>query len=80
MSRLDGIGQPPPLSFAGILFRIVRRRLGRVPVPVRIRGLSPPALRGYALMEQAEESASAVPKSLKVLAQLRVATRVGCPF
>ncbi len=79
MARLDGV-QRPGLSFAAVIFALVKRKLGRVPQPMRITALNPAVLRGYALMESAQESASSAPKHLKVLAQIRVATRVGCPF
>ena len=79
MARLEGV-QRPGLSFAGALFAFVKRRLGRVPTPLRINALNPTILRGYAFMESAQESARRVPKGIKILAQLRVATRIGCPF
>ena len=79
MARIEGV-QRPGLSFAAVLFSFVKRKLGRVPQPMRIAALNPAVLRGYAFMESAQESARSVPKGLKVLAQLRVATRVGCPF
>ncbi len=79
MARLEGV-QNPGVSFAAILFSFVKRKLGRVPQPMRITALNPTILRGYAFMESAQQSASTVPQHPKVLAQLRVATRVGCPF
>jgi hypothetical protein len=42
--------------------------------------LNTPILRGYGLMEQAQESAREVPHSIKMLADLRIATLIGCPF
>ncbi len=79
MARLEGVVRPG-LSLAGVVFYFVRRQLGRVVRPVRIHALSPQNLRGYALMEGAQESADAIPRSVKKLGQVRVATRVGCPF
>ena len=79
MARLEGV-QRPGISFAAVLFAYVKRKLGRVPQPMRINALNPTILRGYSFMESAQQSARTVPKRLKVLAQIRVATRIGCPF
>ncbi len=79
MSRLAGV-ERPGFSFAALIFRAVRRRLGRTPRPLRVHALNPPTLRGYAFMEAGQEGGSALPSGLKKLAQVRVATRVGCPF
>jgi alkylhydroperoxidase family enzyme len=79
MSRLVG-AQRPGFSLARVVFYFVKRKLGRVVRPLRIHALSPPNLRGYAMMEGAQESAGSVAKGLKTLAQIRVSTRVGCPF
>ena len=79
MARLEGVLNPG-ISLAAAVFTYAKRRLGRVPRPMRINALNPTIFRGYAFMESAQESAHTVPKALKVLAQLRVATRIGCPF
>ncbi len=79
MARLEGVDRPG-LSFARLVFFMVRRKIGRVVRPIRLHALSPRNLRGYAMMEGAQESANGVPRQLKKLAQVRVATRVGCPF
>ena len=79
MARIEGV-QKPGLSFAAAVFAFAKRRLGRVPEPMRIDALNPTIFRGYAFMESAQDSAHTLPKGLKVLAQLRVATRIGCPF
>jgi hypothetical protein len=48
--------------------------------PLTVTAHHPRVLRGYGLMELAQEGAKALPKPLKVLAQVRAALRVGCPF
>ena len=67
-------------AFGSLVFALVRRRLKRVPIPMRIMATCPPVLRGAALMELSQESARIVPLRLKKLAQTLTATRVGCPF
>ena len=70
----------PGLSLASVIFAMVKRRLGHVPRPVRVHALNPASLRGYALMESAQESGRGVPVALRKLAQVRTASRIGCPF
>ena len=79
MARTSGVARGrTPLSRL-ILF-LARRRLGHVPVPARIMALQPPLLRGGALMELSQESATVVPIRYKKLAQMLTASRIGCPF
>jgi len=58
----------------------VKRKLGRVVMPVQIVAHHSRILWGYAQMEQSFVSSDLVDTGLKDLAQLRVATLVGCPF
>lgn len=79
MSRITGV-ERPGVSFAALVFAAVRRRFGRVVRPLRIHALNAPVLRGYAFMEAGQDAAKSVPLNLKKLAQVRTATRIGCPF
>lgn len=79
MARLPGVTEGGSW-LTRLIFHFVRRRLGRVPRPLRIRALAPPILRGYVRMEAAQEKAGSVAPALKKLAQVRTAMRVGCPF
>ncbi|HJR61820.1 MAG TPA: hypothetical protein VJ813_20600 [Vicinamibacterales bacterium] len=79
MARMTGVDRCRTLLSRLILF-LVNRRLHKVPVPTRIMALRPGLLRGGALMELSQASASLVPLRLKKLAQTLVASRVGCPF
>ena len=79
MSKVVGV-EKPGLSFAGLIFFLIRRKLGRVVRPQRIHALSPSNLRGYAMMEACQQSARSVHTRLKALAQVRAAQRIGCPF
>ena len=84
MARLSG----PDLRRQGFLARnfirfiywMTRRKLGKIVAPVQVIAHSPRLLRGYGMMEQAQMKSHAVDAQLKELAQLRVATLVGCPF
>ncbi len=79
MARTSGVDRGRTLLSRLILF-LTRRRLGHVPVPARIMALQPALLRGGALMELSQDSASLVPTRYKKLAQMLTASRIGCPF
>lgn len=49
-------------------------------MPVRVTAHHPAILWGYGQMEQSQLSSKLVDAKLKGLAELRVATLVGCPF
>jgi hypothetical protein len=64
--------------------RLVRwaaaKRLGKVPEPVEITAANNSVLFGVTMMELAQERARSLPLKLKMLADLRAATRIGCPW
>jgi hypothetical protein len=79
IARTRGIARART-AFGALIFALARRRLKKLPVPMRIMAMRPPLLRGGALMELSQESATLVPLRYKKLAQLLTATRIGCPF
>ena len=79
MARSSGVTRGRTV-LSRLILALTGRRLGKVPMPVRVMALRPGLLRGGALMELSQESASLVPARYKKLAQTLVATRVGCPF
>ena len=66
--------------FVGIVYSLTRRRLGRLIMPIRVTAHHPKILWGYGQMEQAQAGSRLVDPKIKGLAELRVATLVGCPF
>ena len=84
MARINGalVQQGGPLRrlFVWIIYSLTRRRLGRVIMPVQITAHHPTILWGYGQMEQSQARSQFVDAKLKALAELRVATLVGCPF
>ena len=66
--------------FVRFVYRMTRRKLGKVVAPVEIIAHSPRLLQGYGMMERAQMKLHDLDGQLKDLAQLRVATLVGCPF
>src|SRR2546427_9722623 len=66
--------------FTRIIYSMVKRKVGRVVLPVKIAAHHAKLLWGYGQMEQSLFSSKLVDAGLKNLSQLRVATLVGCPF
>lgn len=66
--------------FVGIVYSITHRRLGRVIMPIQVTAHHPRVFWGYLQMEQSQMGSKLVAEKLKGLAQLRVATLIGCPF
>jgi len=66
--------------FTRVIYSMVKRKVGRVVMPVKIAAHHAKLLWGYGQMEQSLLSSRLVDAGLKNLAQLRVATLVGCPF
>ena len=66
--------------FTRIVYALTKRKLGHVVVPVQIIAHHPRILWGYGQMEQSLATRSLVDPVLKHLAEIRVATLVGCPF
>ena len=64
----------------GIVYSLTQRRLGKVIMPIQVTAHHPKVFWGYVQMEQAQASSKLIDAKLKGLAELRVATLVGCPF
>jgi len=84
MARIHGAtsnqGGPIRRLFVGLIYWLTRRRLGRVIMPVQVTAHHGKIFWGYLQMEQSQMSGKLLDAKLKGLAQLRVATLVGCPF
>ena len=84
MARIPGAsrshGGPLRRLFVSIVYWLTRRRLGRVIMPIQVTAHHPKILWGYGQMEQSQMGSKLVDHKLKGLAELRVATLVGCPF
>jgi hypothetical protein len=84
MARIEGADPGRQGLFQGMFTRLIysmtKRKVGRVVMPVRIAAHHSKLLWGYGQMEQSLAGSRHVDEGLKNLAQLRVATLVGCPF
>ena len=66
--------------FVGFVYFLTQRRLGKVIMPIQVTAHHPKIFWGYVQMEQSQASSKLIDPKLKGLAELRVATLVGCPF
>ena len=66
--------------FVSLVYWLTKRRLGRVIMPIQVTAHHSKIFWGYLQMEQSQMSAKLIDHKLKGLAELRVATLVGCPF
>ena len=78
--RGQGISTAQAGWLTRLLFRALTKRIGVVPKSKRITAHHTGALLASTWMDAVTESATTVPYTLKKLAQLKVAARVGCPF
>jgi hypothetical protein len=79
MARIAGEPERAGL-FVRFVYWMVRRKLGRVVLPVKITAHHPRLLRSMGEMEAGQMAARSVDISLKSLASVKVATLIGCPF
>ena len=80
MLRSQGIQNDQAGPLTRLLFYFVKRRLGHIPLGVRIRAFVPKYLRKAAALDIYSASQGLVSMRLKELAQLKSALMVGCPF
>jgi len=84
MARISGapinVGGPLRRLFVRLVYFLTRRRLGRVIMPIQVTAHHPKIFWGYLQMEQSQMGSKLIDSKLKGLAELRVATLVGCPF
>ncbi|MCL4197510.1 MAG: hypothetical protein KJZ69_08450 [Phycisphaerales bacterium] len=80
MARIAGVRSRNATWFSRVLFFMTRRRLGRVIMPIQITAHHPRLLRAVAHMELGQLAAKSVDARLKMLAQIKVALIIGCPF
>ena len=80
MNRSQGVQDRDAGLRTRVIFWLLRRFLGRVPIGTRIRARDPKLLSLSFRMDLHMARGGTVPPKLKELAQLKVSTMVGCPF
>jgi hypothetical protein len=80
MARIEGITDKQANLFTRTIYGAVGRKLGRVPEPIRITAHQPRLLAALSGMEMAQEAMRTVDPVVKVLAEIKTAMLIGCPF
>ena len=80
MVRSQGVQDNEGGLITRIIFWLAKRRLGRVPLAMRVRARDSKLFRNIVRMDLYATSPGTIPVRLKELAQLKVAMMVGCPF
>jgi len=80
MPRIPGIEPAQASVFARFVYWMTRRRFGQVLEGVKIAAHSPRLLRGLGQMEMTQAALKSVDHALVALAEIKVATMIGCPF
>ena len=80
MARITGVDERRAGLFVRLACRFTKRELGRVPEPLRVTAHNPWIFRAYTLFEFMLRRARRLDERLKVIAEIKAATLVGCPF
>ena len=84
MARIQGTVPARQGFLSGTLTRVAyaltKQKVGRVVMPVQLMAHHSRILWGYAQMELSLGASQLIDSGVKNLAQLRVATLIGCPF
>ena len=79
MARIEGLTDEKASLISRGLFRIARRKLGRVSEMMRIVAHVPRILLGRGLLELLLDSSKLVDRRLRWLGVIKTAMLVGCP-
>ena len=80
MSRLPALRSRRPSLFARLAYFFARRKLGRVPEPLKLVHRNGALLAGLGAFEAALQFSHRAPERLKALAGIKAALEVDCPF
>lgn len=80
MARVEGVDPQQTSFLMRLVFKKVRKILGRDLTPQRITARVPRVFWTNALAERLLGQKAAVPQRQRMLLTLRTAVRVGCPF
>ena len=86
MAYMKGVEPSEAGWFTRLIYWFVRRQIGkltgknRLIEPVKVAAHHPRLLRAIGQMEGGLEAARSIPAELKLLASIRAAMLIGCPF
>ena len=79
-NRATGVSPSELNWIARLVFRALRKRIGRVPKSKTLAAYDTQTLLASTWMDAVNASPRTIPAALKELVQLKVAALVGCPF
>ena len=80
MARIASVEDSTASWFTRFVFSQARKRLGKVPEPLRVMAHHSTLFKGNGAFEIAVEWSKRVDEKLKALAEIKASTMVGCPF
>jgi hypothetical protein len=80
MARIKGVEPERAGWLAKLSYGYSKRALDKIAEPIAVSAHNTAILAGYGAYEYALQRARRVPEKLKVLAELKAGTLVGCPF
>jgi 4-carboxymuconolactone decarboxylase len=86
MARMNGVEPHQAGWYTRLVYWLVRRGVGKITgtsrlvEPVKIIAHHPRLLKAYGQMEMGQGAATSVPAPLKILASIKTAALIGCPF
>lgn len=80
MARIRGVEAGEAGLFTRFLYWMTQRKVGRVVLPFKITAHQPRLLRAVGEMEMGQRALGTVDAKLKILAEIKVAVLIGCPF
>ena len=80
MARIEGVDPQRTSFLMRLVFRKVRKMLGRDLTPQKITARVPRVFWAFTLPEWLLGQRAQIPQRLRSLVMLRTAVRVGCPF
>lgn len=80
MARIEGVPESRAGVFLRFAYRFARRMVGKVPEPLAVAAHHGWIFRGYSAFEFMLGRAKLVEPRLKILADIKAAALIGCPF
>jgi hypothetical protein len=80
VARINGVEPERAGWFVRFIYWMVRRKIGRVVLPIKITAHHPRLLWSMGEMERGQMTARSVDAGLKSLASVKTAMLIGCPF
>ena len=80
MARITGVDERRAGLFTRLAYWFTKREMGRVPEPLAVTAHNPWIFRAYSMFEFLFRRAHRLDERLKVLAEIKSAALVGCPF